>query len=62
MAGMSQHVMDTAGFLQKNLFSLQELRGENPLLQHRFMEQEASSALASLAYRNSNFFRLMRCQ
>lgn len=32
------------------------------LLCQRFMGQEASSALASLAYRNSNFFKLTRCQ
>lgn len=38
------------------------VRGQNPLFHHRFLEQKARSALVSLAYRNSNFFRLTGCQ
>lgn len=38
------------------------VRGQNVLFHHRFMGQEASSALASLVYRSSNFFKLTRCQ
>ena len=36
------------------------VRCQDPLFHHRFMEREASFALASLAYRSSNSFKLTR--
>lgn len=51
-----------AGFLRKKSFLPARVRGQDLLFHHRFIEQEASSALASLAHGNSNFFRLTRCE